>query len=1081
MVQKTFYVRSVEELKARTSDIKEMPGFEDYSQILVLLYVNGYLMSEAGAFVDAVKTQLPQAVVSGISVMTSSSNWDEYGVSASFLLFESSKVSLYTYNSCDYSEQDLIDEFSKVLKETKDAKLVFTYPVDPMHDVSRVLCSISAIDPEMVFFGAMAGSSHFLIQSGSEYNHEIIKNGDEDESISERIKKDQDNPADDDAFYTYSIGDKLVESGYVFVVVSGESIHTMVKYVLGWNSLGKPLKVTKYLPPDRFGNICVAEIDGFPAVDIYKKYLDVDVDEYLLDNVCEFPVSFERNGMMMARVPLYSGVNGSLYFAGDIDQEDVIRLSYAVPFDIIGIAIRSSEQIQEFDPQGLFLSVCFNRYHFLKENEKVEIEAFEKVCPQLLYGFAGSEILRYKGKGGVLNSALVALAVSEGEPKGDKSKVVVHKEAEKTKVKPLLERLMFFVESASKELEEAYNEAEKASSLKSSFLSNMSHEIRTPINAILGMNEMILRESRDVQILNYASDVKAAGNNLLGIVNDILDFSKIEAGRMEIVPVEYELASLLNDLVNMVRVKANDKGIDFRLVVDPMIPHLLYGDEIRLKQIITNILTNAVKYTEKGGLVLSVRWKSCGISDIKKINEEVVNNLEGNSRCHGNNNITLEIAVEDTGIGIRREDISRLFDSFVRVDEKRNRTIEGTGLGMTITQSLLELMGSKLNVQSEYGVGSLFSFELTQKIVDETPIGNFEDALRRSITTSERYHESFVAPNANILVVDDTQMNLTVFKNLLKQTRLKIDTATSGRECLDKLSYKKYDLVFLDHRMPEMDGIECLKHIKENTDGININTPIVALTANAVSGSREMYLDAGFDNYLTKPIQTGMLEKCIIDYLPGNLVTRIESSVKNDKEVPQWIKKAPFINYKIGIDRCGDLESYINALHSFLDSVFDLKEFIDRSRTSGNIKDYTTKVHALKSSSRIIGAMEIGVLAETLEQAGDDNDTETIDLLTDELLIYLEALGRFLEHYLKPMDDDIESDTSKEEITKEKLDEAYMAIKELSQMYDYDSIKLVLEDLDSYSIKGKDQEKISNIKKALKLADWDKISKIMEG
>ncbi|WP_051217012.1 response regulator [Butyrivibrio fibrisolvens] len=1081
MVQKTFYVRSVEELKDRADDIKKMPGFESYSQIVVLLYVNGYLMSEAGVFVDAIRSELSDAVVCGISVMTSNSNWDEYGVSASFLMFESSKAALYTYKSCDYSEQDVIDDFSKVLKETKDAKIVFTYPVDPQHDVSRVLSCISSIDPEIVFFGAMAGSSHFLIQNGSEYNHDIIKNGKDLETDSEEDRMIKDKVPDENAFFTYSIGHELIGNGYVFVVVSGELLHTMVKYVLGWNSLGKPMKVTKYLPSDRFGNVCIGEIDGVSATNIYKKYLDVDVNEYLLDNVCEFPISFERNGVMIARVPLYADANEALYFAGDIDKDDVIRLSYAVPFDLINLTVNTARQIQKYEPEGLILSVCFNRYHFLKEREQVEIEAYEKVSPDFLYGFAGSEILRVRGKGGILNSALVALAISEGEKKGNRSIIVDNKGENQGKIKPLLERLMFFVESASKELEEAYKAAEQASSSKSSFLSNMSHEIRTPINAILGMNEMILRESRDDHILGYAADVKIAGLNLLRIVNNVLDFSKIEAGKMEIVPVEYELASVLNDLVNMIRERAKDKGLDFRLIVDPMIPHLLYGDEIRLKQIITNILTNAVKYTEKGGVVLSVRWKACNLEDIKAMDKDVISNLKGNSRCHGKDIITLEISVEDTGIGIKPEDMERLFDSFERVDEKRNRTIEGTGLGMSITQSLLGLMGSELHVESNYGYGSIFSFELTQKIVDETPIGNFEDALKRSITAVERYHESFVAPNASILVVDDTEMNLTVFKNLLKQTKLQIDTARSGKECLDKLSYKKYDLVFLDHRMPEMDGIECLEHIKEDTEGININTPIIALTANAVSGSREMYLDVGFDNYLTKPIQTGMLEKCIIDYLPDNLVTRVDISEKKDEEVPKWIKQSPFLNYKIGINRCGDLESYISALQSFEDSVFDTKDYIDSSISSGNITDYTTKVHALKSSSRIIGATELGTLAETLENAGNDNDIETINLLTDELLIYLDALGNFLKKYLEPLEEEASCDTDKEEITKDKLDEAYMAIKELAQMYDYDSIALILEELGGYIIKGQDKEKINNIQKALKLADWDKITQIMEG
>ena len=370
------------------------------------------------------------------------------------------------------------------------------------------------------------------------------------------------------------------------------------------------------------------------------------------------------------------------------------------------------------------------------------------------------------------------------------------------------------------------------------------------------MNEMILRESEDENILEYAANINSASNSLLGIVNDILDFSKINAGKMEIIPVEYELASLLNDLINMIQKRAEDKGLKIRINVNPTIPHLLYGDEIRLKQVITNILTNAVKYTEKGGVVLVIDYDYSSEAGVEDFDGSMSCSLDGNIRCCGNKNLVLKVSVEDTGIGIKEEDLPKLFNTFERVDEKRNRTIEGTGLGMSITQNLLSLMGSKLQVESAYGVGSRFSFELVQKIVDFTPLGDFATALKRSLNTRKEYHASFVAPEARILVVDDTEMNLTVIKNLLKRTEIQIDTALSGMECLQMLPKTKYDIIFLDHRMPEMDGIECLRRIKEDTEGLNFSTPIIALTANAVSGSREMYLDAGFDNYITKPIKT---------------------------------------------------------------------------------------------------------------------------------------------------------------------------------------------------------------------------------
>ena len=415
----------------------------------------------------------------------------------------------------------------------------------------------------------------------------------------------------------------------------------------------------------------------------------------------------------------------------------------------------------------------------------------------------------------------------------------------------------------NRKLSVAAEAANQANEAKSYFLSTMSHDIRTPMNAILGMNEMILRDSREDKILSYSENIRIAGNTLLGIINDILDFSKIEAGKMEIINVEYNFASLLNDLVNMVQRKADEKGLSFRLEIDHNIPTLLQGDEIRIKQVITNILSNAVKYTKEGEVVFSISSSKC------EDDPETVN---------------LHVSVKDTGVGIKPEDLGRLFEAFERFEEKKNRNIEGTGLGMAIAQSFLNMMGSKLQVESEYGVGSDFSFDLKQKVMKWEPIGEFDTAVKQLMNNRELYRVKFAAPKARILVVDDNEINLKVFVSLLGDTKMQIDTADSGDAGIALFKRNFYDVIFLDHMMPDKDGIETIKEMKECNDTPNQKTPVICLTANAISGMRETYINAGFDDYLTKPIDTNKLESMLLTYLPQDLVTSAEDIATEEKQ-----------------------------------------------------------------------------------------------------------------------------------------------------------------------------------------------------
>ena len=419
--------------------------------------------------------------------------------------------------------------------------------------------------------------------------------------------------------------------------------------------------------------------------------------------------------------------------------------------------------------------------------------------------------------------------------------------------------VLWMLENITKEKEERDSlidlseRAVAASEAKSAFLSNMSHEIRTPINAILGMNEMILRESDDDTIRGYSNTIKSAGNSLLGLINDILDFSKIESGKMELVPAEYDTVTMLNDLINIIRVRMDEKGLEFRIDIDPELPRGLFGDEGRLKQILTNILTNAVKYTEKGSVTFKVTLDKVASDDKRAM---------------------IAFSVKDTGIGIRKEDMGKLFTEFERIDVKKNRKIEGTGLGMAISKNLLEMMGSHLHVASEYGKGSEFSFAVSQEIINGKPIGDFKNESDSVAGKQKYYVPQFNAPDARVLMIDDVMINLVVFKGLLKKTGITIDTAGSAKNGIELTRINKYDILFIDHLMPEMDGIETLSVIKGDENNINHETVSICLTANAISGAREFYMENGFDDYLTKPINPQQLEKMIYKYLPDTLIKK---------------------------------------------------------------------------------------------------------------------------------------------------------------------------------------------------------------
>ena len=398
------------------------------------------------------------------------------------------------------------------------------------------------------------------------------------------------------------------------------------------------------------------------------------------------------------------------------------------------------------------------------------------------------------------------------------------------------------------QLEEASRQADLANKAKSAFLAKMSHEIRTPINAILGMDEMILRESKEEKISEYAGSIQDAGKVLLSIINDILDLSKIESGKFSIIPDKYSVPEMLISIVDIMTVKVQEKGLDWKLEIDRNIPTSLFGDELRIKQIITNIMNNSVKYTEEGYVLLRMEWEETGEDQGE-----------------------LVIEVTDTGIGIRKEDMEKLFAYYERFDETRNHFVEGTGLGLTITKNLVEMMNGSIKVSSIYGKGSSFFVRVPQKVMDGTPMGTLEEA-REARTKQIEESELFTAPEAKILVVDDNIINLMIASELLKRTEIQVEVANSGENCLELISQNNYHIIFLDHMMPTMDGIETLKEMKKMENNKSVNAAVIVLTANAITGAKEMYLKEGFDDYLSKPIDCRELEEMIRRYLPEELI-----------------------------------------------------------------------------------------------------------------------------------------------------------------------------------------------------------------
>lgn len=700
-------------------------------------------------------------------------------------------------------------------------------------------------------------------------------------------------------------------------------------------------------------------------------------------------------------------------------------------------------------------------------------------------------------------------------------------------------------------------EVEKASHMKSDFLANMSHEIRTPMNAVIGLADLALREEMSPAAREFIHQIKASGRNLLVIINDILDFSKIESGKLDIIEVMYEPLSVINDLASIINSRIGSKNIEFTMDIAPDLPQNLFGDNVRIHQIILNLLTNAVKFTQEGEVHLKMEWAR-----------------------NSEDTITMKVAVSDTGIGIKKNDLSKLFNSFQQVDSKRNRNIEGTGLGLAISKQLLNLMNGTISVKSEYNKGSTFFFDLPQKIVKIDPcipkvdrsvtaailisnvfvkrqllkdlswigaknidlendtsldsltidyliierayfsqsireflinksnviclvINDYDSyenidlpnvhIIRKPVYSLSLYNAmgianvslgqdnselefTFEAPSAYILIVDDNSINLTVAKGLLEPLNMNIDVAKSAGEAIEKIHENKYDLIFMDHMMPEVDGVEATHIIRRMIPSYK-DVPIIALTANAIGGAKEMFIKEGMNDFVAKPIDIRDILASLRKWLPQEKIIPIEKSaaekkLRNKKHKEIEIKE---LNTKAALTLLGSEDLFWSVLKEYFYSIDRKAQTIRAHWQEQRIRDYTIEVHSLKSTSKQIGAEELSKLAAEMEHAGNDGNIRLINEKTESMLEMLCEYKGILAPFFK---DDAEvniSQADKSDNLSDMLEQLILAL----ESFDTLQVDEAVEKISEYTYPDEQSVYFKSLKESVQDCDIDRCLEII--
>ncbi|GHU44150.1 hypothetical protein FACS1894111_10950 [Clostridia bacterium] len=640
------------------------------------------------------------------------------------------------------------------------------------------------------------------------------------------------------------------------------------------------------------------------------------------------------------------------------------------------------------------------------------------------------------------------------------------------------------VEERTRELSHQIEAVKKANQAKSQFLAMMSHEMRTPMNAILGISEMTMGIGKlpEEAALNL-SKISISGKTLLSIINDILDLSKIEAGKMDLYPAQYESASMLNDTIHANIMRIGPKNITFEVEISPELPVHLYGDELRVKQILNNVLSNAFKYTERGTVRLRVEKTSKPIhKDVKQMEDDEV----------------ILFTVSDTGCGMKPEDLEQLFAEFTRFNTRANRVTEGTGLGMKITQDLLTLMGGKIEVTSTLGKGSTFRVYIPQKHVSDEQLGvDTVEHLREFTYTNEKQSlvfEKEYMPYGSVLVVDDADTNLYVAKGLMQPYGISVKTALSGYEALDRVrgiqdyGGREYDIIFMDHMMPGMDGVDATREIRE----MGYTGPIVALTANAVVGQQTFFLENGFDDFISKPIDTKALNDILNKWIRD----------RHSEEEREAVRSAQETNFEEGGDDMaiyipgvetervlavfgGNEAVYQKILGIYLKDVAKSVKVLEGTIENENWQLFTTTVHAMKSASANIGAMEMSERSKELEFAGKDGDTELIREKFSDYLLDLKQLAVWISRALglpDPEEEEAENAVSSSGKAEEELFAKHLgAIKEGAKNYDESAIEEALQALEGKEWSKEKQEKLERIRELLSHSEFDEVAEQAAG